>query len=286
MLIKKNVQTCLSNFIQREKPMADNNIPAQEYHSEYDVQISRIHTVYYGCQTNWSRPKIMPRYTNGFICFCVGSIRYEFECGSILAKPGDILFFPKGMQYAGVSLSDANSFFVIDFDTSNNISYISRPIVFHPKGSELQRSFSQIAALWNDHTLSSLLQCRARIYDLLSLILPLQEDLSAHSDLFFVNQVCSYIRTRYMQSDLYVRQIAEHMNISESQLRRRFQKVSHQTPLEYLLGIRISHAKELLLYSQKSISEIADACGFSSYYYFCRVFKRQTGITPSAFRKL
>ncbi len=52
----------------------------------------------------------------------------------------------------------------------------------------------------------------------------------------------------------------------------------------YIIGKRITNAKELLRFSDMSIEEIAGECGFSDANYFSRIFKKIEGITPGAFR--
>jgi transcriptional regulator GlxA family with amidase domain len=65
-----------------------------------------------------------------------------------------------------------------------------------------------------------------------------------------------------------------------------FQKIINLSPKEYLLQIRINHAKKLLV-SQKHLRVVAVAneSGFRDAAYFSRVFKRKTGVTPLNFRK-
>ena len=60
----------------------------------------------------------------------------------------------------------------------------------------------------------------------------------------------------------------------------------HLSPQEYLLQVRISHAKKLLV-SQKHLRVVAVAneSGFRDAAYFSRIFKRETGVTPINFRK-
>lgn len=54
--------------------------------------------------------------------------------------------------------------------------------------------------------------------------------------------------------------------------------------MEYIAKRRIQAAKELLTGSDITIDEIAAATGFCSASYFCKLFKRYEGITPSYFR--
>ncbi len=54
---------------------------------------------------------------------------------------------------------------------------------------------------------------------------------------------------------------------------------------EYLSAKRIQKAKELLADEKLSLNAIADAVGYHDYFYFIKVFKKITGISPSAYRK-
>ena len=54
---------------------------------------------------------------------------------------------------------------------------------------------------------------------------------------------------------------------------------------DYLLQSRISHAKELLRFSDLAIEEIGENCGITPLYYFSRIFKQVEGISPREYRK-
>jgi two-component system response regulator YesN len=55
--------------------------------------------------------------------------------------------------------------------------------------------------------------------------------------------------------------------------------------INYLTDIRIQRAKELLQSTNAKIKQIGEAVGYSNIYYFSRVFKNKTGITPVLYRK-
>jgi len=57
------------------------------------------------------------------------------------------------------------------------------------------------------------------------------------------------------------------------------------TPIAYLNRYRVSQAKRLLTETNKSVTEIAMEVGFSDSGYFSRVFRRETGRSPEAFRR-
>ena len=54
---------------------------------------------------------------------------------------------------------------------------------------------------------------------------------------------------------------------------------------EHLMEIRIQKAQELLRTSNERIETIASSVGYPDYYYFIKVYKKATGISPAAFRK-
>ena len=64
-----------------------------------------------------------------------------------------------------------------------------------------------------------------------------------------------------------------------------FKKYTGVPPVQYHLDLKILRAKEMLLYTDKSIKEISFEMGFQSIYYFSRVFKNKLGISPSEIRK-
>lgn len=74
------------------------------------------------------------------------------------------------------------------------------------------------------------------------------------------------------------------MGYSRSRFFSLFRAHTGHTPNDYLLRIRLKHAKEMLTSRPDSIRAISAACGFADCGYFSRVFKRQTGFTPQKYR--
>jgi AraC family transcriptional regulator len=72
--------------------------------------------------------------------------------------------------------------------------------------------------------------------------------------------------------------------LSIPQLIRQFKSVFKTTPHQYLCGIRLRHAEELLIRTTKPVSEITWECGFENTSAFCRAFKSAYGARPGSFR--
>lgn len=99
----------------------------------------------------------------------------------------------------------------------------------------------------------------------------------------YVRAAMDYIDEHFAE-DISMYQIASHLGVSESHLSHLFKEHSGFTVLSYLQDRRIREAMRLLKDPRRNVSEIFQLCGFSNGSYFCKVFKRYTGVTPSEFR--
>lgn len=79
--------------------------------------------------------------------------------------------------------------------------------------------------------------------------------------------------------------LARQLGLSYSRFRTMFRQNTGMAPGQYLIHIRINRAVELLTDTELGIGEIAGQLGFSSVYYFSRLFKQKTGMAPLAFRR-
>ena len=87
----------------------------------------------------------------------------------------------------------------------------------------------------------------------------------------------------FFGNDLSAENIAAVVGISPSYLRTLFKKSEQESPIHYLNRIRIEHAKEMLSSKMFRLDEVAATCGFQNVYYFSRVFKSFTGISPGKY---
>ena len=78
--------------------------------------------------------------------------------------------------------------------------------------------------------------------------------------------------------------LARRLGASYTSFRRAFARQTGMGPHQYLLQLRIAHARTLLAGGGRSVKEIAAECGFEGEPYFCRLFKKRTGLTPGQWR--
>lgn len=98
-----------------------------------------------------------------------------------------------------------------------------------------------------------------------------------------VNNATNYMKEHYAEN-IHITDIASFCCLSNSYFHKAFFDVMHVTPNDYLLNLRLSQAKTLLITTQKSISEIAILCGFNSLSYFSACFKKTFSYSPKDFR--
>lgn len=99
-----------------------------------------------------------------------------------------------------------------------------------------------------------------------------------------VDQAKSYIEEHY-QEKLTLTEIADILNISSGYLSNNFKKYTGMTLSDYIAHVKIEHAKELIDTHQYLMYEISDMLGFDNPYYFSKVFKKVTGISPREHEK-
>lgn len=82
-----------------------------------------------------------------------------------------------------------------------------------------------------------------------------------------------------------VTDVLQAVPMSRTLLERKFKEHLGITPHHYILNNRLERVKTLLVNSKSSINEVADKCGFEHIEYLSVAFKRETGLTPTQYRK-
>lgn len=90
--------------------------------------------------------------------------------------------------------------------------------------------------------------------------------------------------SEHLAQPLSARGLAERVNLSERQFRRRFQALTGQTPVKYVEQLRIETACERLVHDSTSMDQIARSVGYDNEDSFRRAFLRLRGVSPSEFR--
>jgi transcriptional regulator GlxA family with amidase domain len=100
-----------------------------------------------------------------------------------------------------------------------------------------------------------------------------------------VGQCEDWLKQHYRAPNV-LQQVIEQAGIPERTLKRRFKSATGATLIEYTQNLRIEEAKRLLEAGDLPVDDISIEAGYEDASFFRRLFKRQTGLTPSQYRRL
>ena len=154
---------------------------------------------------------------------------------------------------------------------------------------------SQYVAILTDiYTLASSsdyirdMRINGKLNDLLTLLMESSWHREAHTNVpkkMEISRVKSFLDEHY-EEKLSLESVASHFFIDKHYLARLFKEQYGVTLVTYLQQVRITHAKRMLRFTDKSIEEIGLECGIGELNYFSRVFKKLEGVSPSEFRRV
>ncbi len=94
-----------------------------------------------------------------------------------------------------------------------------------------------------------------------------------------------YIKNNYTRSSLTINEIVEISGTSTTKLFKMFKQMENISPAQYLISLRMNHAKDLLLSTLHTVSDIAKIVGYESANYFSSAFTHHVGLSPLSYRK-
>jgi len=99
-----------------------------------------------------------------------------------------------------------------------------------------------------------------------------------------VEDIRKYLNENYVQ-DISLYTLSKNMYLSPVYISKIFKEVMGDSPINYLIQIRLSKSKELLENSKLSIKTISKMVGYDDPYYFSKLYKKYYGISPNKSRK-
>ena len=101
---------------------------------------------------------------------------------------------------------------------------------------------------------------------------------------YVVQQIMHYMETHYKEK-ISLDQIAENMYLSPYYISKIFKSEIGESPIHYLIRVRLEHAKELLEQKEDfGVAEIAEKVGYDDAYHFSKLFKKTYGMSPLKYR--
>lgn len=98
------------------------------------------------------------------------------------------------------------------------------------------------------------------------------------------SHIKQYLTQRVSQT-VTIEDLCVATGLSRATVKRIFQRCAGMGPIHYFQTLRMKEAKRLIRNSDQSITQIAEALGFTSIHHFSRVFKKTTGMSPREYAK-
>ena len=233
---------------------------------------------------HWSRKDkyyvMRARRSCGLFCVVSGSARYRNENADVTAMPGDALLIRKNSCYTAYFEMPETVDYLINFDCDGDIfsGCTADFVVFRPKRSdEFLSNVAHLVECMNRGGNARHCLAKAHFYTLLdALFLPTDDG----------KELSEVVRAAENDTAFALgeKELARSVGMSVSTFRRNFFSATGMNPSEYRNALRTAKAKSLLSDGSESIERIAELLGFCDGAYFSRFFKRQTGLSPSAYR--
>lgn len=226
------------------------------------------------------------------------------ESSSTIVAPG-IVFINKDQVHALKALTAQSTLLTVQFGQELFDEYHKPPVCGLNSSQDIYRqAVAEVAQAVNALVQAQLeaphsFEVMARIYHLLSQIAAIARrvDTSLNPDIPELSIKVSspkyaqlrlaidYINRNYEQ-DLKLEEVAAIAHMSYFHFSRMFKQLCQRSFTEYLMLIRVNHAKTLLRDTSIHITDIATRCGFNDHKQFISACKKVFGVTPTEFRKL
>ena len=239
----------------------------------------------YQCEQSFSTPKRTFDY-HYLLYVHKGIGKYKIDNITYDAKIGDIFYCPP--QKSNTIFADANNPFLLsglEF-TADQSDYLAQNIsskINISKHTFLITGINEMIEEYRFNKTFSSEICDNILSILVSRLIRISQGKTAGSE-DISESLLQYIMNNY-DKEITHNLLSEIFSYHKNSINRILLKSTNMTLKNYIIDIRMKKACEFLLYSNKTVAEIAELCGYSSSVFFSRQFKQKNGITPLEYRK-
>ena len=207
-----------------------------------------------------------------------GEMCYDTDGKRHVLREGDVIFLTPGTLRAREAGREAADYVSFNFETDRDFSL---PTVI--RGGISREVLCLIWAFDEIEKRKYLPGATARTERILSaILLSLEDSIRARNEDPLVQRITAYLH-KNLAERVTLGDVAEHCFFSPVYCDAVYKKKTGRPIIATLLALRIEEAKSLLLQEDQSVKDVAAAVGFEDSNYFSRVFKKQTGMSPTRF---
>ena len=225
------------------------------------------------------------------------------------ATAGDFLYIPPKMVFRVDSIDGFASVRGMIFDTSvvrdnmhsheSEIFYmfyvqsVNRITVFgpsHPVYPTLSRCMTGAYDEYMSKDVCYMLPMRANIYLMMTELLRYycgskdEADRAIYHNVLRLRSVITYVNDNFAEK-IYIEKLSDMITVSPDYFTKMFKESIGKTPIDYINGLRVNKAMQLLFTTDMQMGEIAEQVGFANPNYFHKIFKQYMQTSPLNYRK-
>ena len=240
----------------------------------------------------------------------LGNVLVQIGTEFAEAKAGDFLYVPPTMVFRVEAKEGEAGMRSMVFDSSiievnmenfdTEIFYMfyvqsKNKIVVFEEGHPVHDTLSQYMQESYDEYISKdvcyKLPIRANIYLMMTALLRYycgsknELDRMIYHNVMRLRPIINYIANHYKEK-IYIETMSEMITVSPDYFTKMFKDSIGRTPIDYINGLRINRAMQMLATTDTSVNDISDELGFSNSNYFHKIFKQYMETSPAAYRKM
>ena len=238
-----------------------------------------------------------------------GAVMVQIGTELVGAEEGDFLYIPPSMTFRVDAATETASVRGMIFDTSiieENLENFDSEIFYmfyvqsknkitvfgkeHPVNPTLKRFMQESDDEYSEKEICYKLPIRANIYHMMTALLRYycgsknELDRMIYHNVLRLRPVISYIDEHFKEK-IYIEELSAMINVSPDYFTKMFKESIGKTPIDYINGMRVNCAMELLCSTDMPMTDIADSIGFCNPNYFHKIFKQYMETSPLAYRK-
>ena len=220
-----------------------------------------------------------------------GSAIFDMDGKKTKVREGDVFIIRRGRNSGFTMTGEFNEKMAICLSGTfpdfllNSLHLDEVPKITLQNTDEAVRRFLELKTLLKEKTPGTENLLSERMF---SLFLFLSEENRTSRQLNYpmpLKKALSLLQDSDFGYDISIADIAKATGISTQTLIRLFRRYCGKSPMEYITGMRMEFAKELLESTRLCIKEISARAGYNSQLYFSTVFRKYSGMSPRDFRK-
>ena len=238
-----------------------------------------------------------------------GSLNVQIGTEFIEAKTGDFLYVPPTMVFRADSCGgkatvrgmifdmsiiednlenfDSEIFYMFYVQSKNKIAVFTAE---HPVYPTLKRFMQESYDEYATKDICYKLPIRANIYKIMTALLRFycgsrnELDRMIYHNVLRLRPAIAYIEEHFKEK-IYIEELSAMINVSPDYFTKVFKESIGKTPIDYINGMRVNCAMELLCSTDMPMTDIADSIGFCNPNYFHKIFKQYMDVSPLVYRK-